>query len=95
MGRLLAEGGSAASGWVCPTTSLKMDGFNWETLQCTQGSGGFSRADVAGDDPQPCSGVGFVGEVAWALLGKRIVLVFFFSGFKVLMHTNLKGFHTL
>lgn len=94
-GRLLAAGGSVASGWVCPTTPAKVDIFNCETLQCAQKSGGFSVADVAGDGPQPCRGAGFVGEVAWALLGrkvgKRIAVVL--SGLKVFINADFKGSH--
>lgn len=80
-----------ASGWVCPTTFLNMDGFNWDTLQHAQRR--FSKAGIAGDDLQPSSGVVFVDEVAWTLLGKRIVLVL--SGLKVFMYTDLKGSHAL
>ena len=53
--------------------------FLTETSPCAQRSGGFSVGDVAADVPQPCSGAGFVGEVAGALLdrkvGKRIAVV--------------------
>lgn len=82
-----------ASGWVCPTAPTKTDIFKWETLQCAQGSGGFSIAEVAGDGPQPCSGAGFVGEVAWALvdgkIGKRIARVL--SGLKICVYEDVKG----
>lgn len=70
-GRLLAAGGSVASGWVCLTALTKVDIFNRETLQRAQRSSGFSTADVAGDGWQPCSSAGFMDEVAWALLGRK------------------------
>ena len=74
-GRLLAAGGSVASGWVCLRTPSEGGISNCGTVQRARRGSGLSVAAVAGDGPQPCSGAGFMGEVAWALLGKRVAAV--------------------
>lgn len=87
-GRLLAAGGSGASGWLCPSTPTKVDGFNCGTSQCPQRSSGFSIADVTGDGP---------GEVAWALLGRKVGrrVAMVLSGLKAFVNADFKGSHIL
>lgn len=95
--KLLCRRLLAAGGWVCPAAPTKVDSFNCETSRCAQRGGGFSVADVAGDGQQLCSGAGLVGEVAWALLGKKVGkrIAVVLSGLRAFINADFQGSHIL